>query len=249
MTPESFESRSKTEKPEAFYVPPISEQTKQIIENIQGRLFVVGFNGSLKPKIKSQEVNNPGRTEQLLINVLQTIESYGGYTVLINLADIEMGLPSTNIGEYSEQYSPEQRDDDVTDMLELVRNADAIVTATPVYWFSRSSLLQLLWEHFTKLEESYQLEGKVIGLIATEDEEGASDVIKTQMLAATHMGMIVAPYSGIFSRGPGRDYKWVKQDVGDLGIRILKMCQATKGIDWDTPPVKEDIQSFKKAQS
>lgn len=220
MSPESYIPKGELSTTEGYI--------DEILRNSRGKILVIGFNGS------NQET--PGRTRELLNQVLTSIDEEGGYTVIVDLAKVKMDRPSGIYGKKtSSHYQPERRADDVEDLRTLVRRADGVVIATPVYWFSHSGLIQNLLEHLTPLEDYGELEGKVGGIIVTEDEEGGASVIAKLMLTFTQFGMLIAPYSGIFSRGPGRDFKWVREDMGNLGHRILVLIKATKGIDWDAP--------------
>lgn len=217
MAPEVYRPRGEGVSVENYIV--------ELLRQAEGKPFVVGFNGSTQVR--------PGRTRELLEKSLATVDTLGGFSVIVDLAKAKMGLPSGVYGKKDALYIPERRDDDVEDIRTLVRRSDGIIIATPVYWFSHSSLIQRLLEHLTVLEDYGELEGKVAGIITTEEEEGGSLVIAQIMMSLTHFGMIIAPYAGIFSRGPGRDPKWVRQDVRDLGFRVVRLIEATKGVKWD----------------
>lgn len=224
--------------PERFI--PRSEATNysyidEILKRADGKILVVGFNGSNQKEL--------GRLSQLLEQVLTSIDELGGHTVVVDLAKVKMDLPSGTYGRKTPTYQPERRADDVEDLRELIRHADGIVIATPVYWFNHSGLIQTLIEHLTPLEDYGELEGKVAGIIVTEHEEGGASVVKNLMFVLTQLGMLIAPYSGIFSRGPGRDLKWVREDMGNLGPRMFALIKATRGIDWDAPNGKILIPS------
>lgn len=217
MAPEHYIPRGKQQTTEN-YIPELLRKSKD-------KILVIGFNGSNQIE--------PGRTRELLQNVLSTVDQLGGFSIMVDLAKVRMDLQSGKFGKSTNHYQPERRADDVEALRTLVRSADGLIIATPVYWFSHSSLIQRLIEHLTPLEDHGELEGKVAGIIATEDEEGAGIVIAQLMLTLTHFGLIIAPYSGIFSRGPGRDLRWVKEDVSNLGLRVMKLIQATKGMNWE----------------
>lgn len=219
MAPENYKARGDHSTPENYVT--------ELLKKAGGKNLVVGFNGS--------NLEQPGRTRELLEKVLSTIDNQGGFTIIVDLARVKMELPTGTYGKTTPHYQPERRDDDVEDLRTLLRECDGLIIATPVYWFSHSSLIQRLVEHLTPLEDHGELEGKVAGIIATEDEEGAGIVIAQMMLTLTHLGMVIAPYSGIFSRGPGRDLRWVQEDVGNLGVRVMRLIKATKGINWDAP--------------
>lgn len=217
MAPEVYQPRGEGVSVENYIT--------ELLRRAEGRLFVVGFNGSTRVY--------PGRTRELLERSLATVDTLGGFSVIVDLAKARMDLPSGVYSKKGALYVPERRNDDVEDIRTLVRRSDGIIIATPVYWFSHSSLIQRLLEHLTVLEDYGELEGKVAGIIATEEEEGGSLVISQIMMSLTHFGMIIAPYAGIFSRGPGRDPKWVRQDVRDLGFRVVRLIEVTKGVKWD----------------
>ena len=90
-----------------------------------------------------------------------------------NNADIII-LPQHQIGGYD--YAHRNADDDFRPIVAAMRDADAIVFATPVYWYAMSAPLKFFFDRLTDLLETMKAEGRALAgkrvwLIASGAEE------------------------------------------------------------------------------
>ncbi len=114
--------------------------------------------------------------------------------------------------------------------LKKVIEADGIIIGTPTYWFNVPGQLKNFIDQLTTLEENgFLLEGKVAGFIVYAPQGGSTNVLSCLALTASHMGMVLPPYSLFFD--DGRKDKWVKDDIKLLAKNMLLQIKAQKGFD------------------
>jgi multimeric flavodoxin WrbA len=89
--------------------------------------------------------------------------------------------------------------DDMAPLYSKIRQADAIVIATPIYWFTVSAQTKLFMDRWYALggEEGYALKGKKFGLILTYADEdpfrsGAVNALRTFQDALGFVGAEIA---------------------------------------------------------
>lgn len=91
------------------------------------------------------------------------------------------------------------------DMLE----SDAVVIATPVYWFNASGLVKNLIDRMTSLENMVYhvghslLDGKIGGGLAAGEEAGAAMALSWLALTLNMMGLHLPPWSLAYYHGKG----------------------------------------------
>ncbi|MEN9341841.1 MAG: 2-amino-4-deoxychorismate dehydrogenase [Candidatus Parcubacteria bacterium] len=116
-------------------------------------------------------------------------------------------------------------------VVELIREADGVIFVSPTYWFTYSSLIKNLVEIITCLDEdNYAMAGKVAGVFACCDEDGASraciDLIGTLVM----MGFTIPGHAGFFynkGSAPYSENNWQNKDhrmVGELVARFVLLC-------------------------
>ena len=146
---------------------------------------VVVLNASLK---HAPEVSN---TEEVTDMVIARMREHGEADVsVIRLADknIPVGLG------YRE--SP---DDEWPAIVEEIKKADIVIFATPIWWGTRSSLMQRAIERLDALDEEYLASGrsallnKVAGIVITGSEDGAQSVLAGMMEVLTFMNFTLPP--------------------------------------------------------
>ena len=120
--------------------------------------------------------------------------------------------------------------DSIPKFLKKVLDADGVVIGTPTYWFNVPGTLKNFIDQLTILEESgFLLEGKVAGFIVYAPQGGSTNVLSGLALTASHIGMVLTPYSLIFD--DGRKDKWVKDDIKLLAKNMLLQIKAQKDFD------------------
>jgi multimeric flavodoxin WrbA len=93
----------------------------------------------------------------------------------------------------------ESDDDEWPAIVQKLKAADIVLFATPIWWGSRSSLMQRVIERMDALDEEYHAEGrsalynKVAGIVITGSEDGALSTMGTIMMVLTWMGFTLPP--------------------------------------------------------
>jgi len=165
-------------------------------------------------------------SDKMLMELLNQVHIFGGKSDRIVLAKKKIASCE---GCYSVKSSecvfPCIHTDDTNEVLTEIANADAIVFATPVYWGSASSLLHILIEKMTALENNRwkitdeigrdPLEGKPFVIIASQLMEGATQMMSQTSTALVQMGMFPVPYGFIFQHS-----LLLKRGVR-LGLRVI----------------------------
>jgi len=148
-------------------------------------LRVLVLNGSLK---HAPGISNTGELSDLVL------EAMGAHAPIhadvIRLADrsIPVGLGFRESG-----------DDDWPEIVRLLKAADVVLFATPVWWGGRSSLMQRAIERLDALDEEYHASGrsalynKVAGIVVTGSEDGALATMGSIMMVLTWMGFTLPP--------------------------------------------------------
>jgi multimeric flavodoxin WrbA len=119
---------------------------------------------------------------------------------------------------------------------ELLIKADGMILATPSYWYGPTGLMKNFIDRLCSLENnSYLLEGKVVGFIATAEESGGEEAMMSMVEACNEMGMIAPPYSTIFHSTKIKS-SWAIRDVSLLGKNLVILAKLLKKVkkspDW-----------------
>jgi multimeric flavodoxin WrbA len=150
------------------------------------KLKVLVLNASLKHK--KDEISN---TEELAELVIKNMKKHGEVDEeIIRLADkdIPVGLGFK-----------ESRNDDWPGIVKKLKAADIVIFATPIWWGSRSSLMQRVVERMDALDEEYKADGrsallnKVAGVVITGSEDGAQATLGSMMSFLTFMNFTFPP--------------------------------------------------------
>ncbi|PIP61033.1 hypothetical protein COW99_06275 [Candidatus Roizmanbacteria bacterium CG22_combo_CG10-13_8_21_14_all_38_20] len=148
------------------------------------QLKAIGLLGTLKPK----DMGIPSNTEELLNQVFGELSNQGVETNTIRLVDynIKHGLQT-------------DMNDDWTDILNKIIEADIVVFATPIWWGQPSSLIQKVIERMDQVDDEYITTGmsplthKVAGIVVTGHEDGVQHVVGTLANALTWFGFTLPP--------------------------------------------------------
>ncbi len=168
------------------------------------------------------------RSEHSLERLMEYVRGFGGETKLIRLSD-KIIMPCE--GCYSDSDNgkacvfPCIHEDDTNSILRAIIGCDALVLATSIYWGAPSSLLRILIEKMTALENNAEdirflsgrepLEGKPFVLLASQDSEGASLALSQTTWALSHMGMMLLPYGMIFEPA------LLERPIVRMGLRLI----------------------------
>jgi multimeric flavodoxin WrbA len=146
---------------------------------------VLVLNASLK---HAPESSNTGEVVDLVLSKMEEFAPIK--TVEIRLAD--KNLP-VGLG-----YR-ESEDDEWPLIVEEIKKADVILFATPIWWGSRSSLMQRVIERMDALDEEANENGravlmnKVAGIVITGSEDGAQAVAAGLMEVLTFFNFTLPP--------------------------------------------------------
>lgn len=148
-------------------------------------LRVLVLNASLK------HGSTPSNTEEVTDMVLTHMREHGPIdSKTIRLADknIPVGLGFK-----------ESDDDEWPSIVEDITNADILIFATPIWWGTRSSLMQRAIERMDAFDEEVihggrnVLLNKVAGIVVTGSEDGAQAVVAGLMEVLTFMNFTLPP--------------------------------------------------------
>ncbi len=120
-------------------------------------------------------------------------------------------------------------DDDMQKLYPKLRNADAIVVASPIYWFTISAQTKLFMDRWYALggDEGYALAGKRFGIVLTYADadpfsSGAVNALRTfqdalNFIGAKIVGMV---YGSAWKAGEIRKNRKVMKEAYDLGKKL-----------------------------
>jgi len=198
-------------------------------------LRVLGVNASAR---------TDGFTAELLDEVLEAARRKGAKTERLDLVKHPFPLCAGNYSLDPASCGPETCVQGPWDgfgkVAERILNADAVVFATPVYWFSVSARMKALLERMTSMENRGLLNlGKPMALLAMAEEEGASQALAQMLLPLSYMGFVLAPLGLVYAhrRGKGslKEDLEVLEDARIAGENLVLMAERLKGAPFQEP--------------
>ena len=122
----------------------------------------------------------------------------------------------------------------------VVVQADAVVFATPVYWFSVSARMKALLERMTSMENQGLLNlGKPMVLLAVAEEEGASQALSQMLLPLSYMGFVLAPLGLVYAHHRGavslKGNTELMEDARIAGENLVLMAEKLRGTAFREP--------------
>lgn len=179
-----------------------------------------------------------GSSMKGLLLALRAAEKFGAETELIHLYDLNI---KPCLGCVSEDLTacryPCVIKDDMIKVYDAIRASDAVIFATPVYWYSPSGVMKNVIDRLTAFENMIHIEGKswldgkVAGFIATGNDSGAMFAIAQLMTIMNSMGMIIPPWSMAYTndmRDPLENKSFVL-DALNVGRTVVMMLKAMRG--------------------
>jgi multimeric flavodoxin WrbA len=198
-------------------------------------LRVLGVNASAR---------TDGFTVELLDEVLEAARRKGAETERLDLVKHPFPLCAGNYSLDPASCGPETCVQGPWDgfgrVAERILNADAVVFATPVYWFSASARMKALLERMTSMENQGLLNlGKPMALLAVAEEEGAAQALAQMLLPLSYMGFVLAPLGLVYAhrRGKGtlKEDLEVLEDARIAGENLVLMAERLKGTAFQEP--------------
>lgn len=195
---------------------------------------VLGINGSAR---------SYGNTARLLRVALYAAEEEGADTKLLHLYQYRINpCQACYSDHYLECHYPKKCPlyegiDDYHKLAELILAADALIIATPVYWFNVSGILKNLIDRMTSLENMIYhvgrslLDGKVAGFIAAGEEAGAAQALSWLTLTFNMMGLHIPAWGTAYYHGKD-DALANRQAVSDaynVGRNVVRLLRIQHG--------------------
>lgn len=199
-------------------------------------LRVLGVNASAR---------TDGFTADLLERVLEAARDQGAHTERLDLVKHPFPFCAGNYSLDPAACGPETCVQGPWDgfgkVAERILNADAVVFATPVYWFSVSARMKALLERMTSMENQGLLNlGKPMALLAVAEEEGASQALSQMLLPLAYMGFVLAPLGLVYAHRKGlkrlEENPELLEDLCIAGENLVRMAEGLKGIPFREPP-------------
>ncbi len=153
---------------------------------------VLAFNGSAKKN---------GNTSKLLKKVINHIKD--AEVEVIHLIDKKLqACLSCSFSEVDCVY-PCRIKDDMQEIVEKIKKADALIFASPTYWYCMSGLMKNFIDRLTTCDvaEPPIFDGKVVATIATAYMDGSTQVTLQMTAPLTSMGAIMVPYNDVYTNG------------------------------------------------
>ena len=185
-----------------------------------------------------------GFTAELLDEVLEAARRKGAETERLDLVKHPFPLCAGNYSLDPASCGPEACVQGPWDgfgrVAERILNADAVVFATPVYWFSASARMKALLERMTSMENQGLLNlGKPMALLTVAEEEGAAQALAQMLLPLSYMGFVLAPLGLVYAhrRGKGtlKEDLEVLEDARIAGENLVLMAERLKGTAFQEP--------------
>jgi len=182
-----------------------------------------------------------GRTAFFLEAVLAAAREAGARTERVDLVRYAIPYCSANYSEDPASCGPERcvrgPFDEWGKVSQKMLEADALVFATPVYWFSPSARLKTLVERMTSLEnKGLLLAGKPYALVVAAEEDGAAQTMAQLAVTFGYMGLVLAPLGLVYhhSRQVPRpeDDAEALADARRAGKNLVAVVPRLKGFDW-----------------
>ena len=184
-------------------------------------ITILGFDGS---------PHREGHGGKLLKQALEVCSKNGAKTEYIRLQDLE--LPFFH-GNYVTEPPADHEE-----LWKKIKEADGFIFSSPVHWFNVSASMKNFIDWLTTLEiETFNLEGKVAGAIATCEEDGGQSALNNMVAPLMHHGVFFPPYSTLFynlNMNTSSENDWMNKDVDLLATNVVKMARIIKSqaTDW-----------------
>jgi len=193
-----------------------------------------------------------GRTARLLEETLAAARAAGARTERVDLVRLNIPYCAANYSEDPDSCGPEHcvrgDFDDWGRLSQRMLEADALVFATPVYWFAPSARMKTLVERMTSLEnKGLLLAGKPYALLAAAEEDGAAQAMAQLMVTFGFMGLVLAPLGLAYHHS--RQHPDLEQDADALsdarraGRNLVEFARRISGFSWEAESLKTPRES------
>lgn len=181
------------------------------------KVLILGINGSPRKN---------GNTVKFLNRILDSAKKKGAEVKILHLIDKDikpcLGCYSIKPGKCT---FPCVRKDDMQEIHKILIEADAVVLASPSYWFSVTGLMKNFLDRLTPLEERNLLEGKVGACLSCAEETGGDETANYMVGVLNEMGFLIPPWASPFFNLKGKG-TWRVKDLEVLGENIVRLVKA-----------------------
>ncbi|MEM4032810.1 MAG: flavodoxin family protein [Zestosphaera sp.] len=196
-----------------------------------------------------------GNTYKLLEVALETASIYGAETKLIHIYDYDIKPCEGCLSD--EQLAcrpPCINNDDSWALMKEVLGSDALIIATPVFWYGPSGHLKNLIDKLTIFENMIfvdgksWVEGKVAGFIAVGAEAGAVMTIAYLMSVFNSFGYLIPPWALAYYQGmddalKSREVVMDSANVGKIVVEVAKLLRNNNSLwKWYEPNILEILK-------
>lgn len=186
--------------------------------------------GKCKIVILQGSPNAKGNTATLTNEIARGASAAGAQVESFFLQKLQIASCNACLGCQKKGAKGCVIDDDMTEIYKAVKTADAIVFASPIYWFTVTAQLKQVLDRFFALitPKGHLFAGKRIGLAFTY---GGDDVFDSGCVNAIRtfqdiFAFIKAPITGMVygstATGPIKDNKTIIRNARELGIKLAK---------------------------
>jgi multimeric flavodoxin WrbA len=202
---------------------------------------VLGINASPRPY---------GNSFKLLRIALKAAERSGGRTELVNLYDYELKPCKGCLSDEEKACRPPcLEEDDAWKVLRQILDSDALIIATPIYWYGPSSHLKNLidkmtvFENMALVEGRSWVEGKVAGFIAAGGDSGEILTIAYLMVVFNSMGFLIPPWALAYYTGLRSALEKSESvlDAANVGLAVVQAARKIGSMEWYDPKLVEKL--------
>ncbi len=207
------------------------------------------------PKVRVLAINaSPrkyGSTFKLLKVAVEAAEREGSEVELVHLYDYDIKPCVGCLSDIQEACRyPCMLEDGGRELIEKVYKSDALIIATPIYWYGPSGHLKNLIDRITCLENMIFIdgrswaEGKAAGFIAVGADSGNISAIAYLMVVLNSMGFIIPPWALAYHIGSedALDRHESVSDAANVGALVVKVAKLVKGIsEWYNPKLIDEL--------
>jgi multimeric flavodoxin WrbA len=185
-----------------------------------------------------------GNTYKLLKVAVKAAEENGGEVDVIHLYDYALKPCKGCISDDEEACRPPcLMEDDAWEVLKKVRDSDALIVATPIYWYGPPGHLKTLidkmtvFENMAIIEGRSWVEGKAAGFIASGGDSGEILTIAYLMVVFNSMGFLIPPWALAYYTGLGDALEREDRvlDAANVGLAVVKAAKGVKVKEWYDP--------------
>src|SRR5208282_79528 len=130
---------------------------------------------------------------------------------------------------------------------EKIEESDAVIVATPTYWFASPPVLTAWIDSLTPFTYESKLDGLMGGVIVYGPEGGSFSVAQHIGMVFNNIGITVPARGLIWQEGPHRigPNKWVEPAIQALAENIISLVTALRSVGEDNPYLATKIKRYR----